>query len=244
MHTIASIFITSLLCITSQGFAPSYPSTQHGAVLLQQQTSPSEEAPINEENGVTQDRRSMVSSMATIGLASVFGASGLMDPPSVQAAVSSPKKKPRTYFKGKVVIKGDDGASNNDYKAVYVSARPKNPVSIPPEVQRSARGGVPAVFFAAIPNPKSFPVDFTLTENDITPEGDFGLTSDPYWWAEDVEWEISARVDSDGAVRTLDAEDLVGRTVTSEPGETSPDTKIVVSVKERGFFGSYFQTKA
>lgn len=202
---------------------------------------------VNDENtgdegavAALQDRRAALGSMA----AAAFGVATSILPGEAAKAVTTPKKKkrPRVYFKGKVAIKEGESVEMGTQQALFISARPKNPTSIPPEVVRSARGGVPAVFFAVVQNP-SFPARFELTENDITPEGDFGLTSDPYWWAEESEWEISARVDSDGIVRTLDATDLVGRTLTSQTGEGSPDADVTVSVKERGFFGSYYQEK-
>ena len=185
------------------------------------------------------DRRSSLTAIASsMGLASA----SLVQSPEAQAAPKK-SKSPRTYFQGKVTIQDSDLPPEiGGYKTILISARPKNPTSIPPEVVRSARGGVPAVFFAVVTNP-TFPAKFKLTENDITPEGDFGLSSDPYWWAEEAEWEISARVDKDGAIRTLDPEDLVGRTITSQPGATTSDTDVCVAVKERGFFGSYYERK-
>jgi len=206
------------------------------------------------------DRRTALSSITTTAAAvvSLAAVPGFMTPTSAQAVAdasssSSPakkrkatKKKPRVYFKGAITLK--DGAEVppivgiGSYKALFVSARPKNPTNMPPEVARAARGGVPAVFFAIVPNPKLPGQSFVLTESDITSEGDFGLTSDPYWWAEETEWEISVRVDTDGAVRTFDRDDLVGRTITNQVGESSPDTNVIVAVAERGFFGSYFET--
>lgn len=237
-----NLFLSStLLCSTATAFAPSCASTTRHSSLCQSDSDG--DAALNDSP--LQDRRSVLSSVAAIGLAS---ASGLAAPLAIPAAQSDRKSdKPRKYFKGKITLKDDEATKQavlGNYKAIFVSARPKNPASIPPEVVRSAgAGGVPAVFFAAIPNPSNFPVEFKLTENDITPEGDFGLTSDPYWWSEDAEWEISVRADTDGVVRTLDGSDLVGRTITSQPGETAPDTEVCIALKERGFFGSYFQRK-
>jgi len=226
------------ICYQTQGFAPSsFKKLVTSNTGLQ--SSSQDHQPGDLEPMVQQDRRSSLLSMAALGLAMTT------TPLMAEAAPSKKgrsKTKPRTYFKGKITIKDGTEYVMGDYKAIFISARPKNPATIPPEVVASARGGVPAVFFAVVKDPK-FPAKFELTENDITPEGDFGLTSDPYWWAEDSEWEISARVDTDGVIRTLDPGDLVGRTITSQPGDASPDTEVCVAVKERGFFGSYYQKK-
>ena len=244
MKIFSLYMLTSLLSssCTVSGFAPTARSATKSNIIVQQSSKTGDDA--IEGDASLQDRRSALSSVVGMGL-SMAGLATMKSSPA-EAAVSTKKKAtaPRTYFKGKITLKDDEAtkAVLGNYKALFVSARPKNPATIPPEVVRSARGGVPAVFFAVIPNP-TFPAQFTLTENDITPEGDFGLTSDPYWWSEDAEWEISVRADSDGVVRTLDSADLVGRSVTSQSGEGSPDADVCIAVKERGFFGSYYQRK-
>lgn len=109
--------------------------------------------------------------------------SRLATPSTAKAATSKQTgAKPCTYSKGKVTIEDeedDDDATKavvGNYKSIFVLARPKNPASIPPQVVGSARGGVPAVFFAVVPHP-TFPAEFTSMENDITPKGDFELSS-------------------------------------------------------------------
>lgn len=235
MKLFQTILLLSLVDTAVEGFVPAYQpfkkSTLSSSDVGLQPVA--QDGASHDDDAVAKDRRSALKSIVAVGLAGAHG------PATANAAPAKKKKNAKTYFKGKITVQDGEMAALGDYKAIFISARPKNPTSIPPEVVASARGGVPAVFFAAILNPK-FPAEFSMTENDITPEGDFGLTSDPYWWAEDTEWEISARVDYDGAVRTLDANDsLVGRTITAQPGEGSPDTEVCVVVKDRGSFGSY-----
>lgn len=152
----------------------------------------------------------------------------------------------RVFFKGRVTLREQDippALQAAKERALIVTARPKNVANVPPEVIRAGRGQIPAVFTAIIPKPSTFPVKFQLTSNDITPEGDFGLDGSPYWWADEPEWELSARVDTDGVLRTASPEDLVGRTITSQIGEDKAEQDVCVEVQERGFFGSRFQRR-
>jgi len=153
----------------------------------------------------------------------------------------------RVFFKGKVEVKNDEispEVQKAKNKALILTARPKNAANLPPEIAAASRGSVPAVFTVVIPSPKSFPQSFQLTSRDITPEGDFGSSGDPYWWADEPEWEISARVDTDGSLRTRDRSDLVGRTTTSQIGENKPEADLCITVQKRGFFGSHTEGKA
>jgi hypothetical protein len=241
MNQFTSIVLVSLLA-SSQAFAPTGTLTKSATTSLA--------ASGNNDNNNVVDRKTF-GSLFSSAAAAVAG-SALLPDASNAAVTSQPTGRPRkvlnkrgarTYFKGKITVKDASipseilGSSNT---ALILTARPKNPAKIPPEVLASTRGSIPSVFTAIIPKPTlDGKQTFTLTSNDITPEGDFGLSGDPYWWADEPEWEISARVDTDGAFNTLDPSDLVGRTITSQVGEDKADEAIVcVDLTKRGFFGS------
>jgi hypothetical protein len=123
--------------------------------------------------------------------------------------------------------------------------RPKNPSLVPPEILAKTRGEVPSVFTAIVPKPLlDGKQTFKLTSNDITPEGDFGLSADPYWWGDEMEWEISARVNTNGQLNTLAPTDLVGRTITSKIGEDKGnEAAMCIDLTKQGFFGSRQQSR-
>ncbi|KAL3921673.1 MAG: hypothetical protein SGILL_002623 [Bacillariaceae sp.] len=195
------------------------------------------------------DRRGFGGLLSTAA-AAMAGATILPDASDAADSVSSPTVRPqkaliknaRTYFKGKVTVKDSQISSElleSSDRALILTARPKNPARVPPEVLSSTRGESPSVFTAIVPKPLlDGKQTFALTSNDITPEGDFGLSGDAYWWADEPEWEISARVDTDGNLNTLAPTDLVGRTITSQIGEDKAETDVCVDLNQRGYFGS------
>jgi hypothetical protein len=147
----------------------------------------------------------------------------------------------RTYFKGKITIKDNQIPSEvleSTNRALIVTARPKNPSLVPQEILAKTQGEVPSAFTAIVPKPQLDGKQMLkLTSNNITPEGDFGLSADLYWWGDEVEWEISARVDTDGQLNTLAPTDLVGRTITSQIGEDKGNEVVVcIDLTKRGFF--------
>ena len=238
MNRFTTLALYSLLA-SSQAFAPAPTSSQSYTQLKASQQDD------------MLDRRAFGGFLSTAA-AAVAGATLLPDASNaVDNAVGAPTSRPRnvlnknlrTYFKGKITVKDDQIPSEvleSTNRALIVTARPKNPSLVPPEVLSRSRGEVPSVFTAIVPSPKlDGKQTFTLTSNDITPEGDFGLSGSPYWWGDEVEWEISARVDTDGQLNTLAPTDLVGRTITSQIGEDKGDEAIVcVDLTKRGFYGS------
>mmetsp|Transcript_15588 Transcript_15588/g.29010 ORF Transcript_15588/g.29010 Transcript_15588/m.29010 type:complete len:260 (-) Transcript_15588:208-987(-) len=247
--------VLALLASTStQAFVPTF-GVGNAKSSMTSTAVASQSDGANDENVV--DRRAFGKAMASVTAA--VAASSLLPGqeasalPGQEASGVLPTGRPkkvlgdnRVYFKGKVTLRDDNippAVQNAAKKALILTAKPKNAENVPPEVIRAGRGSVPAVFTAIIPQPDTFPQKFTLTSNDITPEGDFGLDGDAYWWADEPEWEISARVDTDGSLRTASSNDLVGRTITSQIGEDKPEQEVCVAVQERGFLGSRFQTK-
>ena len=240
MNRFTTIALFSLLA-SSQAFAPAQIASQSSTQLKASQ-----------QQDDMLDRRAFGGFLSTAA-AAVAGATLLPDASNAApaTAVGSPTGRPkkvlnknlRPYFKGKITVKDDQIPSEvleSTNRALIITARPKNPSLVPPEVLSRSRGEVPSVFTAIVPSPQlDGKQTFTLTSNDITPEGDFGLSGDPYWWGDEVEWEISARVDTDGQLNTLAPTDLVGRTITSQIGEDKGDEAIVcVDLTKRGFYGS------
>jgi hypothetical protein len=246
-----TITVTLLALLASTTDTQAFVPTGTGKPLTSTTTMTLASSKLDENDGqsLVFDRRSFGNAMASTAVAVLF--SSLFSGQKAQAL--PPTGRPRNvlggnrvYFQGKVTLRDDDlppAVANAAQKALILTARPKNAANVPPEVIRAGRGSVPAVFTAIIPQPTTFPQTFTLTSNDITPEGDFGLDGEAYWWADEPEWEISARVDTDGSLRTASPDDLVGRTVTSQVGEDQPEQEVCVAVQERGFFGSRFQRK-
>jgi hypothetical protein len=246
MNRFTNIALLSILA-SSQAFAPAGTTSTRPPTNLAALND-------NDDNAMV-DRRTFGGIFSSA--AAVVAGSAILPEISNAAITSQPtgrprkvlnKKGARTYFKGKITVK--DAAVPSEIlestnTALILTARPKNPAKIPPEVLASTRGSIPSVFTAIIPKPTlDGKQTFTLTANDITPEGDFGLSGDPYWWADEPEWEISARVDTDGALNTLDPSDLVGRTITSQIGEDKADEAVVcVDLTKRGFLGSRDQRR-
>jgi hypothetical protein len=248
MTRITSIALFSLMTTAAQAFCPRTFERTSVSTMMASISPVEEQESDKREGGGLLDRRIFGKAIASSATAMV-GSTLLPDWASAVPPTGRPKTvlgDDRVYFKGRVTLQNEDipaeiRKANN--KALILTARPKNMANVPPEVNAAGRGSVPAVFTAIIPNPQSFPQTFQLTSNDLTPEGDFGLSGDPYWWADEPEWEISARVDTDGSISTLDPTDLVGRTFTSQVGEDKPEAEVCVAVQKRGVFGSRFQRK-
>jgi hypothetical protein len=107
------------------------------------------------------------------------------------------------------------------------------------------RGKPPPILAARYENP-TFPFEFTLGLNDLTPEGavsDNTSTDVPkYWWQnnDNEEWVVSARWDADGVAATRSPEDLVGRSIWSRRyNENKPSTSLIVQLQGRGAFGKF-----
>jgi hypothetical protein len=135
----------------------------------------------------------------------------------------------RAYIRERVTLQSPDllddvalAASNNG-AALYVTARPSRPDSVPAAILDCSRGRPPPVLSARYANP-AFPFNFELTSLDFTPEGAATATMtaminggrDSIWWAgEDL--VISARLNMDGVALSRDPMDLVGRGIFCPP---------------------------
>lgn len=230
MIRFTSIALFGLLA-SSQGFTPTQTSRQSTILMATHEISN------------IMDRRTLG---GIISSAAAIAAGSTLLPEASNAAVmtSQPKGGPRkflnkegvkTYFKGKISVK-DLGISPEVLESastvLLVTARPKNPANMPSEVLASTGGTIPSVFSTIIPRPKLDGEQiFTLTSNDITLDGKIGTKGDPYWWAEEPEWCISARVGTDRSVKTSDPSDLVGRVITSEIGQDKQSAGICLDIQ-------------
>ena len=134
------------------------------------------------------------------------------------------------------------GLSNDNVEtssALYVTCRPNRPDNVPKAILDGSRGKPPPVLAARFENPQ-FPFEFSLTTDNLTPEGASAVEgSETIWWSgEDL--VVSARLDSDGVAATRDPNDLVGR------GFYSPKTKdtAVIELQGRGMFGKAVTSKS
>lgn len=124
--------------------------------------------------------------------------------------------------------------------ALYVTCRPNRSDNVPKAILDGSRGKPPPVLAARFENPQ-FPFEFSLTTDNLTPEGASaveGSTPETIWWSgEDL--VVSARLDSDGVAATRDPNDLVGR------GFYSPKSKdaTVIELQGRGIFGKAVTSK-
>ncbi len=123
--------------------------------------------------------------------------------------------------------------------ALYVTCRPNRPDNVPKAILDGSRGKPPPVLAARFENPK-FPFEFSLTTDNLTPEGASAVegSSGTIWWSgEDL--VVSARLDSDGVAATRDPNDLVGR------GFYSPKTNdaAMIELQGRGMFGKAVTSK-
>jgi len=119
--------------------------------------------------------------------------------------------------------------------ALYVTARPNRPDNVPKAILDGSRGKSPPVLTARFESP-TFPFDFNLSENNLTPEGS-AKNDDTFWWAAD-DLIVSARWDSDGVAATRSPDDLVGRTLWKRGS-----AKFVLDLQGRGSFGKFATRK-
>ena len=187
------------------------------------------------------------------------------------APIPSSSTRPATeggkvYVRGRATLQSPDlfddvlaagrTANNDNGAALYVTARPSRPDSVPAAVLDGSRGRPPPVLSARYPRP-DFPFDFELTSFDLTPEGAAASATTPttmddgrdgVWWAgEDL--VVSARLDTDGVASTRDPTDLVGRGIFRPPAATpastaaasaaaaAPATVVSIELRGRGMFG-------
>ena len=154
------------------------------------------------------------------------------------AIISSPASATdaETYVKGIATLQA--GVSMPDEigagAALYITCRPNRPDNVPKAILDGSRGKAPPVLAARFADPK-FPFAFTLTSENLTPEGASVVEgSSSAWWKSD-DLVVTARLDSDGVAATRDPNDLVGRGYYSS--NSSRDAVTVLELQGRGFFG-------
>lgn len=231
-----------------------------GIVVAEEGGSRSSSAPVS-------SRRRVVTS----GLAAVATAHNMLlsaDAAPIPSSSTRPAtEEGKVYVRGRATLQSPDlfddvlaagrTANNDNGAALYVTARPSRPDSVPAAVLDGSRGRPPPVLSARYPKP-DFPFDFELTSLDITPEGAAAsaMTTtatavddgrDGVWWAgEDL--VVSARLDTDGVASTRDPTDLVGRGIFHPPAATptstaaasaaaAPATVVSIELRGRGMFG-------
>lgn len=133
------------------------------------------------------------------------------------------------------------GVSNDNIEsgaALYVTCRPNRPDNVPRAILDGSRGKPPPVLAARFENPQ-FPFEFSLTTDNLTPEGASVVEgSNNVWWSgEDL--VVSARLDSDGVAATRDPNDLVGRGFYSSKAQDA----VIIELQGRGVFGKAVTSK-
>lgn len=145
-----------------------------------------------------------------------------------------------TYVKGVATLQ--EGLSTDEIgpgAALYVTCRPNRPDNVPKAILDGTRGKAPPVLAARFPDPK-FPFEFSLTSENLTPEGASIVEgSNSVWW-KDEDLVVSARFDSDGVAATRDPTDLVGRGFYSVKSSQDP---VAVELQGRGLFGKSVTAK-
>lgn len=121
---------------------------------------------------------------------------------------------------------------------MYVTCRPNRPDNVPRAILDGSRGKPPPVLAARFENPQ-FPFEFTLTTDNLTPEGASAIEgSDNIWWSNE-DLVVSARLDSDGVAATRDPNDLVGRGFYSSKTQDAA----MIELQGRGMFGKAVTSK-
>jgi len=145
-----------------------------------------------------------------------------------------------TFIKGTANLQA--GVSDGNIEsgaALYVTCRPNRPDNVPRAILDGSRGKPPPVLAARFENPQ-FPFEFSLTTENLTPEGASAVEGgdNVIWWSgEDL--VVSARLDNDGVAATRDPNDLVGR------GFYSPKAQdyVTIELQGRGMFGKAVTSK-
>lgn len=123
--------------------------------------------------------------------------------------------------------------------ALYITCRPSRPDNVPRAILDGSRGKAPPILAARFEDPR-FPFEFSLTSENLTPEGAFAVegSENIMWWSgEDL--VVSARLDSDGVAATRDPTDLVGRAFYSSSAQDS----VIIELQGRGVFGKAVTSK-
>ena len=149
------------------------------------------------------------------------------------------RRNVRSILKGEVILQPGTEIPNDISKsALYVTARPNNPVDVPRAILDGSNGKPPPVLAARFSNIE-FPFLFELNTSDLTSEGNVRLSNEEelYWW-EGLDLIVSARFDTDGVAATRDPFDLVGRDLFISGKQIS------IQLQGRGMAGKFFTSKS
>ena len=163
---------------------------------------------------------------------------------SIAAAVLNPTKskaiESTTFVTGTATLQtGISKDSIGTGAALYVTCRPNSPDNVPKAILDGSRGKPPPVLAARFSDPQ-FPFQFSLTSDNLTPEGASAVEGDPdkVWWSKE-DLIVSARLDSDGVAATRDPNDLVGRGYYSSKTQDAS----MIELQGRGLFGKAVTSK-
>lgn len=149
------------------------------------------------------------------------------------------KQEDRLVFKGKVTLQSGTSVPDDiSASALYVTARPNNPVDVPRAILDGSNGKPPPVLAARFSNVQ-FPFTFDLRTSDLTLEGNASRSDTGLYWWEEKDLIVSARWDTDGTAATRDPTDLVGREMFIVGSE-----EISIQLQGRGITGKFFTGKA
>ena len=229
------LFISSLICIYCFLFTDMTLIVEGGLVISSQGVTKS-----------TQNRKDITRQRflsSTLSKASVLVLPLIMSPLPNNAepmSVGNMEQNVKVVFGGEISLQ--PGATIPDdisLSALYITARPNNPVDVPRAILDGSNGKPPPVLAARFVNIK-FPFNFELKTSDLTVEGNSRISSDDgYYWWEKSDLIVSARFDTDGIAATRDPSDLVGRNMYI----SGKDDTVTIELQGRGIAGKFFTTK-
>ena len=160
----------------------------------------------------------------------------------------------KVLLKGTIVTQPGldiDEPSESQTPALYITVRPNKPDNVPKAILDGSRGKPPPVLIARYPIPMNnaqdfdwntqFPFGFTLTEQDLTMEG-----QSQWFVSTNEDLIVSARLDMDGVAATRDPGDLVGRAIYSPTIQQATSNKdaLTVQLQGRGIGGKFVTKKS
>ncbi|QDZ25514.1 hypothetical protein HOP50_17g80560 [Chloropicon primus] len=192
-------------------------------------------------------RRSFVASVASLTFAG-----STRNARALQEDGSKTTDAKKTFLAGRIFLPPgyDDDAittTTTTSPAVYVTARPSKASSVPRAILDGSNGKAPPCLASRIPIevPRlgdAFPLEFSLSSQDLTMEGAQGNAEQGSYWFQDEDLVVSVRYDTDGIAATRDANDLVGRAEYRRDKEASGP--VVVQLQGRGFGGKLVTRRA
>ena len=161
---------------------------------------------------------------------------------AAQAEEQERRPSSSVFVRGRCLVT-QEGVSIGSQSALYVTARPTGTTNVPRAILDGSNGKPPPVLAARIPlegKPDSFPLSFSLSDEDLTVEGAASSGEDGHYWFENQDLVVSARLDSDGMAATRDPGDMVGRAQYF----AAKDEEVVLQLRGRGIGGRFVTAKA